>query len=59
MNQILLFIGLVIILCLTIKPVGKKLPFPTLLICWYKKGSLFGALAVGMGTVALIRYWMT
>lgn len=32
MNQILLFIGLVIILCLTIKPVGKKLPFPTLLI---------------------------
>ena len=29
MNQILLFIGLVIILCLTIKPVGKKLPFPT------------------------------
>lgn len=32
--------------------------FPTLLICWYKKGSLFGALAVGMGTVALIRYWM-
>ena len=33
--------------------------FPTLLICWYKKGSLFGALAVGMGTVALIRYWMT
>ena len=31
---------------------------PTLLICWYKKGSLFGALAVGMGTVALIRYWM-
>ena len=29
---------------------------PTLLICWYKKGSLFGALAVGMGTVALIRY---
>ena len=24
MNQILLFIGLVIILCLTIKPVGKK-----------------------------------
>ena len=25
--------------------------FPTLLICWYKKGSLFGALAVGMGTV--------
>ena len=33
--------------------------FPTLLICWYKKGSLFGALAFGMGTVALIRYWMT
>ena len=32
MDQILLFIGLVIILCLTIKPVGKKLPFPTLLI---------------------------
>ena len=32
MNQILLFIGLVIILCLTIKPIGKKLPFPTLLI---------------------------
>ena len=31
---------------------------PPLLICWYKKGSLFGALAVGMGTVALIRYWM-
>lgn len=31
---------------------------PTLLACWYKKGSLFGALAVGMGTVALIRlYW--
>lgn len=29
---------------------------PTLLICWYKKGSLFGALAVGMGTVALIRH---
>ena len=23
-----------------------------------KKGRLFGALAVGMGTVALIRYWM-
>ena len=32
MNQILLFIGLVIILCLTIKPVGKRLPFPILLI---------------------------
>lgn len=32
---------------------------PTLLICWYKKGSLFGALAVGMGTVALIRYWVS
>ena len=37
---------------------GKLNIFPTLLICWYKKGSLFGALAVGMGTVALIRYWM-
>lgn len=32
---------------------------PTLLICWYKKGSLFGALAVGMGTVALIRSWVS
>lgn len=32
--------------------------FPTLAICWYKKGSLFSALAVGMGTIALIRYWM-
>lgn len=31
---------------------------PTLLICWYKKGSLFGALAVGMGTVALVRWWL-
>ena len=31
--------------------------FPTLLICWYKKGSLFGALAVGMGTVALMRHF--
>ena len=31
---------------------------PTLAVCWYKKGSLFSALAVGMGTVALIRYWM-
>lgn len=32
---------------------------PTLLVCWYKKGSLFGALAVGMGTVALMRlYWV-
>ncbi len=30
---------------------------PTLLICWYKKGSLFGALAVGMGTVAFVRWW--
>ena len=28
MNQILLFIGLVIILCLTIKPVGKNSPSP-------------------------------
>ena len=32
--------------------------FPTLTVCWYKKGSLFSALAVGMGTIALIRYWM-
>ena len=32
--------------------------FPTLAVCWYKKGSLFSALAVGMGTIALIRYWM-
>lgn len=32
---------------------------PTLLICWYKKGSLFGALAVGMGTVALIRHFFS
>ena len=31
---------------------------PTLLISWYKKGSLSGALVVGMGTVALLRhYW--
>ena len=30
----------------------------TLPVCWYKKGSLFSALAVGMGTIALIRYWM-
>ena len=32
--------------------------FPTLTVCWYKKVSLFSALAVGMGTIALIRYWM-
>lgn len=32
--------------------------FPTLAVCWYKKGSLFSALTVGMGTIALIRYWM-
>ena len=32
--------------------------FPTLTVCWYKKGSLFSALAVGMGTIALIRYWI-
>ena len=32
--------------------------FPTLTVCWYKKGSLFSTLAVGMGTIALIRYWM-
>ena len=31
---------------------------PTLLICWFKKGSLFSALAVGMGTVALVRWWV-
>ena len=44
MNQILLFIGLVIILCLTIKPVGKKLPFPTLLI-FIALGMLLGGSA--------------
>ena len=32
--------------------------FPTLTVCCYKKGSLFSALAVGMGTIALIRYWI-
>ncbi|MEI3477786.1 MAG: AzlD domain-containing protein [Bilophila sp.] len=32
---------------------------PTLLVSWYKKGSLSVALAVGMGTVALLRhYWV-
>ena len=44
---------------LSFVPVSVLATIPTLLICWYKKGSLFGALAVGMGTVALIRYWMT
>ena len=32
MNQLLLFIGIVIIACLALKPVGKRLPFPTILI---------------------------
>ena len=32
--------------------------FPTLTVCCYKKGSLFSALDVGMGTIALIRYWI-
>lgn len=32
--------------------------FPTLAVCWYKKGSLFSSLAVGMGTIAFIRYCM-
>lgn len=30
--------------------------FPTLIVCWLTK-SLFGALAVGMTTLALIRYF--
>ena len=30
--------------------------FPTLLICWYKKGSLFGGLAAGRGPGARTRY---
>lgn len=32
MDKLLLFIGIVIIVCLALKPVGRKLPFPTLLI---------------------------
>lgn len=54
MNQILLFIGLVIILCLTIKPVGKKLPFPTLLI-FIALGMLLVSTARRTSTLATMR----
>ena len=42
MNQILLFIGLVIILCLTIKPVGQKAPLPHPLLIFIALGMLLG-----------------
>lgn len=41
MNQLLLFCGIVIVTCLVIKPVAKRLPFPTLII-FVVLGMLFG-----------------
>ncbi len=41
MNSILLFIGVIIIACLLIKPLAAKLPFPTLLI-FVALGMFFG-----------------
>ena len=41
LNSVLLFIGIVIIACILIKPIGAKLPFPTLLI-FVALGMFFG-----------------
>lgn len=41
MNQLLLFCGIVIVTCLLIKPVAKRLPFPTLIV-FVALGMLFG-----------------
>ncbi len=41
MNQILLFIGIVIVTCLVTKPLAQRLPFPTLLI-FVALGMVFG-----------------